>query len=45
MDVAANVFCDGGFTAEGEIRLRGARVGGYLSLVGAKLSAPQAAPP
>jgi hypothetical protein len=39
--VAANVFCDGGFSAEGEIRLRGARIGGYLSLIGASISRPR----
>jgi hypothetical protein len=39
--VAANVFCDGGFSAQGAIRLRGARVGGYLSFVGAQLSNPE----
>ncbi|MFC0038406.1 hypothetical protein [Actinomadura rayongensis] len=36
--VDANVYCDKGFTAEGEVRLPGARIGGQLILRGATLN-------
>jgi hypothetical protein len=38
LTVDANVYCDRGFTADGEVRLPGARVGGQLILRGARLS-------
>ncbi|HZB31298.1 MAG TPA: hypothetical protein VE465_14130 [Streptosporangiaceae bacterium] len=37
LTVDANVYCDRGFAAEGEVRLPGARVGGQLILRGARL--------
>jgi hypothetical protein len=37
LTVDANVYCDRGFAADGEVRLPGARVGGQLILRGARL--------
>ncbi|GAA2110082.1 hypothetical protein [Actinomadura alba] len=38
--VDANVYCDQGFTADGEVRLPGARIGGQLIFRGARLRNP-----
>ncbi|TMQ90483.1 hypothetical protein ETD83_35270 [Actinomadura soli] len=40
LTVEANVYCDQGFTSNGEVRLPGARIGGQLILRGARLSNP-----
>jgi hypothetical protein len=40
MAVDGNVECDEGFTAEGTVRLRGARLTGSMALGGARLSRP-----
>lgn len=40
LQVEANVYCDRGFMAEGEVRLPGARVGGQLIFRNAKLKNP-----
>ncbi|HXA62261.1 MAG TPA: hypothetical protein VNW94_24180 [Streptosporangiaceae bacterium] len=40
LTVSANVYCDTGFTADGEVRLPGAAIGGQLILRGAKLHNP-----
>jgi hypothetical protein len=37
LTVDANVYCDQGFTADGEVRLPGARIGGQLIFRGARL--------
>lgn len=37
LTVEANVYCDQGFSAQGEVRLPGARIGGQLILRGARL--------
>ena len=34
------MVCQDGFTADGELRLTGARIGGQLNMTGAKLSNP-----
>lgn len=39
--VDRGVFCDDGFSAEGEVRLAGAQIGGHLSLRNASLSTPE----
>ncbi|TDC55376.1 hypothetical protein E1281_12790 [Actinomadura sp. KC345] len=43
LTVEANVYCDQGFTANGEVRLPGARVGGQLIFRGARLYNPSGA--
>jgi hypothetical protein len=43
LNVDANVYCDTGFTADGEVRLPGATVGGQLIFRGAKLRNPSGA--
>ncbi|WP_019632140.1 hypothetical protein [Actinomadura atramentaria] len=43
LTVDANVYCDRGFTAEGEVRLPGARIGGQLILRQARLDNPDGA--
>ncbi|GAA0321580.1 hypothetical protein NE235_18825 [Actinoallomurus spadix] len=40
MTVDGNVECDEGFTADGAVRLRGARLTGSMSLIRARLSCP-----
>jgi hypothetical protein len=40
LTVDANVYCDQGFTADGEVRLSGARIGGQLIFRGARLRNP-----
>ncbi|WP_329518767.1 hypothetical protein [Spirillospora sp. NBC_01491] len=40
LTVNANVYCDQGFTADGEVRLPGARIGGQLIFRGARLHNP-----
>jgi hypothetical protein len=40
LTVDANVYCDQGFTADGEVRLPGARIGGQLIFRGARLRNP-----
>ncbi|TYB49055.1 hypothetical protein [Actinomadura chibensis] len=37
LTVEANVYCDQGFSAQGEVRVPGARIGGQLILRGARL--------
>ncbi|HEY8480701.1 MAG TPA: hypothetical protein VIL71_12815, partial [Spirillospora sp.] len=43
LSVEANVYCDHGFAANGEVRLPGARVGGQLIFRGARLHNPSGA--
>ncbi|GAA3953710.1 oxidoreductase [Actinomadura viridis] len=43
LTVDANVYCDQGFTADGEVRLPGARVGGQLIFREARLHNPSGA--
>ncbi|GLZ09164.1 oxidoreductase [Actinomadura sp. NBRC 104412] len=43
LSVDANVYCDQGFTANGEVRVPGARVGGQLILRKARLHNPSGA--
>jgi hypothetical protein len=41
LTVDANVYCDRGFAADGEVRLPGAHIGGQLNLRGARLGNPK----
>lgn len=43
MVVDNNVYCDQGFTADGEVRLSGAQIGGQLVFRGARLRNPRGA--